>query len=255
MRIAVTRAVSPRMEECELTHQDRQPIDLSLAEKQHAGYEDALRQLGCELVAAPELPYNPDSVFVEDCAVVLDELAVITRPGAASRREEVFSIAETLEAYRKKLFYIEGPATLDGGDVLCIGPQVWVGLSQRTNPLALLQLQDILGPVGYSVQGVPLEKCLHLKSAVTQVGPGMVLLNPEWIDPAYFSGFDLVRVHPDEPAAANALLVGEDVLFPVDFPQTALRLAEAGLELLLLDNSEFIKAEGGVTCCSLVFNA
>jgi dimethylargininase len=242
------------MEDCELTHQARRPIDLSLAEKQHAGYADALRQLGCELVCAPELPYHPDSVFVEDCAIVLDELAVITRPGAASRREEVFSIAETLEAYRRKLFYIEGPATLDGGDVLCIGQQVWVGLSQRTNPMALLQLQDILGPVGYKVQGVPLEQCLHLKSAVTQVGPDTVLLNPDWIDASFFSGYDMILVHPEEPTAANALLVGEDVLYPVDFPHTALRLAEAGLELLLVDTSEFIKAEGGVTCCSIVFN-
>jgi dimethylargininase len=253
MPIAITRAVSPRMAECELTHYERQPIDVALAEKQHEEYEDALRMLGCEVDHAPELPFHPDSVFVEDCAVVLDELAIITRPGVESRVGEVHTMAETLESYRKRLHYIESPGVLDGGDVLRIGRQLWVGLSGRSNVAAVAQLQELLIPMGYSVVGVKVNGCLHLKSAVTQIGPDTLLLNPGWIDSNIFKQYNLIETHPDEPCAANALLVGETVIYPVDYPLTALRLAEAGIDLWLIDNSEVIKAEGGVTCCSVVF--
>ncbi len=251
--IAITRPVSPRMEECQLTHLDRQPIDVPLAEKQHEEYLDALRRLGCQVELAEELPHCPDAVFVEDCAVVLPELAIITRPGAESRRDEVPSMADLLSQYREKVFYIEAPGTLDGGDVLCIGDQLWVGLSARTNADAILQMQAILKPFGYTVEAVRMgQGCLHLKSAVTQVADDLLLLNPAWVHPDYFPDFDIVFTDPDEPAAANALLIGDTVIFPVDFPLTALALVDAGVELLLVDNSEVIKAEGGVTCCSVL---
>lgn len=254
--IAIVRNISPRMADCELTHLDRQPINIALAEKQHEEYIDALRRLGCEVEYAPELPHNPDSVFVEDCVVVVDELAMIARPGAESRREEVFSLAEMLEAYREKIYYIEMPGLLDGGDVLRVGKQVWVGISGRTNADAVLQLQYALKPQGYSVDAVRLKGgCLHLKSAVTQVAGDTLLLNPNWVDPSHFPGFQLIETDPDEPGAANALLIGDTVIFPVDYPMTALRLAQAGIELLLVDNSEVIKAEGGVTCCSVLLEA
>jgi dimethylargininase len=251
-KIAITRPVSPRMNECELTHLDRRPINVALAEKQHEEYEDALRMLGCEIVRAPELPEFPDSVFVEDCAVVLPEVAIITLPGTDSRKGEVYTMAETLEDFRR-LLYIEEPGQLDGGDVLRVGKQIWVGLSGRSNAWAVEQMQTMLGRFGYTVHGVPLTGCLHLKSAVTQVAENKLLINPAWLDWRSFPGFDFIEVHPGEPGAANALLIGDTVIFPVDFPQTALRLAEAGIELFLVDNSEVIKAEGGVTCCSVVF--
>lgn len=252
-RIAIVRAVSPRMAECELTHLDRQPIDIALAEKQHEEYMDALRRLGCELEPAMELPYHADGVFVEDCAVVLPELAIIARPGAESRREEVYSIVEMLERYRENIHYIEAPGTLDGGDVLRVGDQLWVGLSARTNADAVLQMQAILKPYGYTVEAVRMgQGCLHLKSAVTQVADDLLLLNPDWVHPDYFPDFDLIFTHPEEPGAANALLIDDTVIFPDDFPHTALALAEADIELLLVDNSEVIKAEGGVTCCSIL---
>ncbi len=254
MRIAITRNISPAMNRCELTHLERRAIDLPLAEKQHEEYEDALRKLGCELVKAPELPTYPDSVFVEDCAVVFDELAIITRPGAESRRAEAISMEDVLEPYRK-LHYIEAPGNLDGGDVLQLGKRVLVGLSGRTNRAAFEQLHKLLTPLGYMVEGVALRQCLHLKSAVTMVGENTVLLNPAWVDPVYFDRMNIVEVHPEEPGAANALLVGDTVIYPVDFPFTALQLAQAGVELLLVDNSEVLKAEGGVTCCSVVFEA
>lgn len=251
--IAIARSVSPRMEECELTHLDRQPIDVPLAEKQHEEYLDALRRLGCQVELAEELPHCPDAVFVEDCAVVLPELAVITRPGAERRREEVHSMADLLSQYREKVFYIEAPGTLDGGDVLCIGQQLWVGQSTRTNLAAIKQLKAILKPFGYAVTPVQMgEGCLHLKSAVTQVADDLLLLNPAWVHPDYFPDFDTVFTDPTEPTAANALLIEDTVIFPVDFPLTALALADAGVELLLIDNSEVIKAEGGVTCCSVL---
>jgi dimethylargininase len=251
--IAIVRAVSPSMADCELTHLDRQPIDIALAEKQHEEYVDALRRLGCGIERATELPQHADAVFVEDCAVVLPELAIITRPGAESRREEVYSIAEMLEQYREDIYYIEAPGTLDGGDVLRIGRQLWVGLSARTNADAILQMQTILKPYGYTVEPVRMGNgCLHLKSAVTQVAEDLLLLNPDWVHPDYFPDFDVVFTHPDEPGAANALLAGDTVIFPDDFPHTALALAEEGIELLLVDNSEVIKAEGGVTCCSIL---
>lgn len=252
MPTAITRPVSPRMGDCELTHQERQHIDVPLAEKQHEEYEDALRMLGCDIVRAPELPHHPDSVFVEDCAVVLDELAIVTRPGAESRRGEVHSVAEVLEPYRS-LYYIEEPGILDGGDVLRMGSRIWVGLSSRSNAAAVEQMQAFLAPHGYTVEGIRLRGCLHLKSAVTQVGLGTLLLNPAWVDPAIFNDFRLIETYPGEPGAANALLIGDTVIFPADFPHTALRLAEQDIELLLVDNSEVIKAEGGVTCCSIVF--
>lgn len=241
------------MGRCELTHQERQDIDIPLAEKQHEEYEDALRKLGCELVRAPELPEYPDSVFVEDCAVVFEELAIITLPGAESRRAEAISMEDVLEPYRK-LHYIEAPGTLDGGDVLQLGKRVLVGLSGRTNRAGFEQLHKLLTPLGYIVEGVVVRECLHLKSAVTQVSKNTVLLNPDWVDPLYFDGMELIEVDPDEPEAANGLLIGDTVIFPTEFPFTALRLAEAGIELLLVDNSEVLKAEGGVTCCSVVFD-
>ncbi len=240
------------MGRCELTHLKRQDIDIPLAEKQHEEYEDSLRQLGCELLRAPELSGYPDSVFVEDCAVVFDEVAVVTRPGAESRRAEAISLEDVLEPYRK-LHYIEAPGTLDGGDVLQLGRRILTGLSGRTNRAGFEQLHKLLTPLGYMVEGVVVRECLHLKSAVTRVGENTVLLNPDWVDPLYFEGMEIIEVHPDEPEAANALLIGDTAIFPTEFPFTALRLAEAGIELLLVDNSEVLKAEGGVTCCSVVF--
>lgn len=253
MPIAITRPVSPKMAECELTHFDRQPIDIALAEKQHAEYEKALERLGCKVERAFPAPELPDSVFVEDCAVVLDELAIITNPGAISRKAEIPGLTTALGPYRP-LKFILAPGVLDGGDVLVIGKQIWVGVSSRSNEEAIEQMQGFVAPFGYAVDGVEVTGCLHLKSAVTQVGEGTVLLNPDWVEAAIFKNFEIIETHPEEPGAANALLVGDTVIFPSDFPLTALRLIEAGVEVLLVDNSEVIKAEGGVTCCSVIFS-
>ncbi|MDE2273012.1 MAG: dimethylargininase, partial [Gammaproteobacteria bacterium] len=244
MLIAITRKVSPRIAECELTHLAREPIDFQRARTQHRQYETLPEKLGCKLVRLPAEPDLPDSVFVEDVAVVLDELAVITRPGAESRRAETVSVAKVLKPYRK-LFHIEPPGTLDGGDVLRLGKTLYVGLSQRSNREGTEQLQGILSPFGYVVNGVKLHDCLHLKSAVTQVAENTLLIDRAWTDAAMFHSFRLIDVASPEPFAANALLIDDTVVYPAAFPETRQRLGKQGIRVRTVDASELAKAEGG----------
>jgi dimethylargininase len=252
--LALTREVSPSLPRCELTHRPRETIDLDRARAQHGAYEDVLRAIGCEVRRLPPAPDLPDAVFVEDIAVVFDEVAIVTRPGAASRRAEVRSVADTLASYRP-LRVIEAPATLDGGDVLVVGRSLFVGLSTRTNEEGVRQLAAAVAPHGYTVRSLAVRSCLHLKSAVTRVGPATVLLNPSWVDAAAFDALETIEVHPGEAWGANALAVGPAVVYPDAFPRTRERLSRRGLDLRVLDVSELAKAEGGVTCCSLVLEA
>jgi dimethylargininase len=256
--VAITREVSPAIARCELTYAPRQPIDLALARTQHLRYEECLRGLGCRLVRLPADPRLPDSVFVEDTAVVLDEVAVVARPGARSRRAETRAVAEVLASYRR-VFHLHAPCTLDGGDVLVAGRCVFVGLSRRTNQEGLEEVRSLLTPFGYRVQGVPVERALHLKSAVTCIEERTLLVNHNWTDTSVFAGspdgFELVDVAPEEPSAGNALLVGDTVVYPEAFPLTRRRLEARGIKVIGVDVSELAKAEGGVTCCSLILTA
>ena len=251
---ALTRQISPHFDECELTHLDRQPIDPALARAQHQQYEAALRELGCEVISLPAEAELPDSVFVEDVALVFDEVAIITRPGADSRQPEAESIARALKPYRT-LYTIEAPGTLDGGDVLRVGKTVYIGLSSRSNSAGVEQTQKFLAPYGYTVQGVEVTGCLHLKSAVTQVSDDTLLINPAWIDRRIFGEMRFIEVDEAEPSAANAVWIDGTVLYPSSFPKTQRRLEEAGLRLKIVDATEVAKAEGAVTCCSLIFPA
>lgn len=253
-RLAVTRPVSAAMAACELTHVARAAIDIDLARRQHETYEQALGGLGCRIERLTEEPSLADSVFVEDTAVVLDEVAVITRPGAASRRPETTAIASVLGKYRH-IEYIRAPATLDGGDVLRVGRTVYVGLSTRSNAAAIDQLGALLARHGYRVAGVPVGGCLHLKSAVTRVGPQLLLINPAYVERHRFADMQFVEVDPDESFAANALLIGQELIYPASNPRTAQRLRQRGLTVRTVDVSELEKAEGAVTCCSLIFSA
>jgi dimethylargininase len=252
LRIAVTREVSAALPRCELSYLPRKPIDLDLARDQHRAYEEALESLGCRLVSLPELPEQADAVFVEDTALVLDELAIITRPGAESRRAETLSMAALLAGFRK-LTYIQAPATLDGGDVLVVGRTLYVGRSGRSNPAGIAQLAKAVEPHGYAVAAVELKGCLHLKTAATLVAPGLLLIDPVCVDRRAFTDLDFLEVDPEEPHGANALLVGHRVIYPRSCPRTRERLLGRGLQLVSVDMSETEKAEGGVTCCSLVF--
>jgi dimethylargininase len=254
MRIAITRPVSASLARCELTHLERQPIDVDLARDQHQLYEEVLAAAGSTITRLPEEPELPDAVFVEDAAIVFDELAVITRPGAESRRPETRSVAEALVSLRK-IATIQAPGTLDGGDVMCVGKMVYVGASSRSNPEGVRQLRALLKPFGYLVQAVTVRGCLHLKSAVTQVAPDSLLVNPDWVDAATWPELRIISVDAQEPHGGNALLIGQSVIYPTAYPKTRASLEAQGIPVIAVDVSELIKAEGAVTCCSLVFEA
>jgi dimethylargininase len=258
MLLALTRAVPPSIDRCELTHLDRTPIDYAQAVREHATYEDALRQAGCVVQRLPELPDNPDSVFVEDTAVVIDELAVMARPGAVSRRGEVDSMADALRPFRQ-LAYIQAPGTLDGGDVLVTPGKVFVGITARTNADGARQLADHLAPFGYETIRVPVTGCLHLKSAVTLCavelaagGGSYMTINPSFVDRSIFRDFELIEVDPSEPMAGNVLLVQNRVICAEEHPLTRQRIQAFGLVTQSVPARELAKAEGGVTCCSVI---
>lgn len=253
MPIAITRAISESIINCELTHLERTPIDLEIARQQHKQYEEALKSIGCEVISLPEMPDLPDSVFVEDTAVILDEATIITNPGAISRQSEIDSIAEILKDYRT-LIYIESPATVDGGDVLVVGKKIYVGLSSRSNMQAVEQMQNALKDFGYEVTGVEVKGCLHLKSAVTVISKDTLLINPAWVNKNIFAGMNFIEVDESEPSAANGLLINNSVIYPTAFPKTSQKLKDNGINVILVDADELAKAEGAVTCCSLILN-
>jgi dimethylargininase len=250
-RVAVTRQISSAMTRCELTHLQRTVIDVALAREQHHAYEQALRRLDCRIESLPEQAELPDSVFVEDAAVVLEEVAVVTRPGAPARRAETASIAAVLENYRE-LVRIESPGTLDGGDVLRVGRVLYVGISSRSNVSGIEQLATLLQPFGCRVLPVAVQGCLHLKSAVTQVTEDALLINSRYVERRHFPGMSFIEVHAEEPSGANALMVGADVIYPSSHPRTADMLRRHGVRVHTVEMSETEKAEGGVTCCSLL---
>lgn len=255
--LAITRAVPPSISQCELTHLTREPIDYARAVAEHAQYEETLRMLGCRVERLPDAPDLPDSVFVEDTAVVLDDVAVMARPGAESRRPEVDAMAAVLGAHRP-LVFIEAPGTLDGGDVLVTAGKVFVGISGRTNEDGVRQLTAALAPRGFEVVSIPVTGCLHLKSAVTAVwappirGRGVLIVNPAWIDVGAFQDFDLIEVDPAEPAAANVLRVGFSLICANEHPKTRRQLELRGFATHPVPAGELAKAEGGVTCGSVM---
>jgi dimethylargininase len=250
MLTAITRAPSLSINRCELTFLERQPIDFARAAAQHRAYEDSLLSLGLRVVSLPALPDLPDSVFVEDPALVLDEIAILTRPGAASRQPEVECLAAALAPFRS-LLRIQAPATLEGGDILRAGRTLFAGLSTRTNAEGIAQLAALTEPHGYTVIPVEVRGCLHLKSAACYLGRDTILANRAWIDPAPFSTFRILDVREDW--AADVLPIGETILIPANFPETAAMLEAESFQPQPVDVSELQKAEAGVTCMSLIF--
>ena len=255
MPLAFTRQVSPRIVDCALTHLDRSPIDPERAAVQHAAYERALQDAGYEVVRLPYLADDPDAVFVEDTAILLGEHAIITRPGAPSRRDEVDSTAEGLQSYFS-IRYIQS-GNLDGGDVLKIGKRLYVGLSNRTDAEGTRALEATVAPLGYEVLSVNLGRCLHLKTAITLAGVDSggrptLLANPEWVDTNSFGDADIIHVADDEPFAANVVHAGDRLIMAAGSPGTATRLRERGFIVIGVDVSELQKAEAGGTCMSLL---
>jgi dimethylargininase len=252
MLAAVTREVSPGMNRCVLSYLERVEIDVVKAAQQHRRYEACLRALGCEVISLPAEPDLPDSVFVEDPAVVVDEVAMLTRPGAESRRREGESLAKTLAQFRP-VRWMQAPATLEGGDVMRAGKTLYVGASARTNAAGIMQLAEELKPYGYAVKPVEVRGCLHLKSGCCYLGEGTVLANRQWVDAAALADLRIVDVAPDEPWAANLLTIGVTAVMPAGFPATAEIVERLGWKVQTVDISELRKAEAGVTCSSLVF--
>lgn len=270
MLTAITRQVSPSINRCELTYHVQEPIDVAKAIAQHEAYEECLRSLGVRVVSLEAEPDLPDAVFVEDAAIVVDEVAVIPVMGAASRRPETESLARALSIYRP-LKFMHAPDTLDGGDVMRIGRRMFVGASSRTNTEGIAQLRAALSPFDYEVLAVDVRQCLHLKSGCSYVGANSILVNRELVDVKQLAGFELIDIPASEPGAANVLLiedviegavegviessVKEVVIVPNAFPQTISLLEARGFNVRAIDVSEFQKAEGGVTCKSIIFNA
>lgn len=254
MLTAITRAVSPALANCELSFISRRPIDLELACAQHRAYAQLLEKLGARVISLPAEPVLPDSMFVEDPALVLEELAVVFPLGTDSRRPEAASLAAALSKFRK-LAYVTLPGTLEGGDILRVGRKLFIGLTQRSNLEGHRQLASILAPHKYEVISVPVTGCLHLKSAVTSLGRETLLANRAWFDISLFSAYQWIDVDPAEPHAANALALGSTVIFPASFPRTRGRIEAAGFHVTALDISELQKAESGLTCSSLLFES
>jgi len=254
MLTAITRSVTESIVDCELTFLPRRHIDVSKAIRQHRQYEECLRRLGVHVISLAPEPGLPDSPFVEDVAVVVDELAVIAAMGAVTRKPEVQSIEHVLSLYRSAR-YLNDSATLEGGDVIQAGDSLYVGLSRRTNREGVDQLREAVSPFGYQVRAVKVSGCLHLSTGCSYIGSNTILANPDWVDVSRFDGFKIISVPRSEPWAANAMLIGDTVIAAGAYPKTRARLEQQGFRVETLDISELEKAEGGLTCLSLIFDS
>lgn len=253
MDIAIIRPVSHSIQDCELTHLSRAPICHRTAQRQHDAYAQTLQSCGIEIIELPAMHDQPDAVFVEDTVVVVDELAVLARMGAASRQGEVDSMAACIGDYRD-VVRIESPGTLEGGDIIQVDKTIFAGRSSRTNGAGIEQLREHLTPFGYSVIRVPIPGALHLKTACTCIGRNTMLVNTDWVSQEQFetAGMSVIDVHPDEPFAGNAIALDNGLIFSEQFPKTATRLRDEGFDLKLVDSTELAKAEGSLTCKSVL---
>jgi dimethylargininase len=254
MLTAITRKISPSIGNCELEFQPRVPIDFERASEQHRQYEACLERLGVRVISLPAEPEFPDATFVEDPVVVLNHIAVIARMGAESRRREAESLAAALAPFRE-VVRLREPAMLEGGDVLQVGGTLYVGLSRRTNADGIRQLSEILKGSMYHVVPVEVDGCLHLKTACCALTDRTVLANRAWFDAAALEGVHIVDVPKEEPRAANVLRVGQTLVVPASCPGTIRMLEESAFRVVSFDNSELAKAEAGLTCTSVIFDA
>jgi dimethylargininase len=253
MRLALTREPSPRLAEGEVTFMQRSPVDYAAALVQHRTYCETLEACGVTVRVLPPLIDFPDSVFVEDTAVVLDEVAVLLPLGAPTRRAESACMRDALAEYRT-VVEIPTSARIEGGDVLRVGRTIFVGQSTRTNADGAAALAEATAPYGYSVIPVDVPGCLHFKTGCTALDDSTLLVNPGWVDVEPLRDFALVPVESSEPWAANVLRLDPHFIAPADCPRTAEMIAARGHNVRLVDISEFAKIEAGLTCMSLVFN-
>lgn len=249
MVTALVRRPGPRFDEGLVTHVERVPVDVELACRQWEGYVAALEGFGWSIVEVEPADDCPDAVFVEDTAVVANGVAVLAQPRAASRRDEVAGTERALKGLVDRITTLPRDATLDGGDVLQSGRDVWVGWGGRTNMSAITALRSLLGPRGRRVHAVPTRRVLHLKSAVTALPDGTVVGHEPLVDdPAAFPTFLAV---PEEPGSHVVVVDDETVLVATGAPATTALLEARGLRVVAVDLSEFTKLEGCVTCLSI----
>ncbi len=251
MTIAIIRLPAPSIANCELTFIDRVPIDYAKAQAQHRAYREALETCGVKVVTLPAADALPDSVFVEDTAIILDEVAIITPMGIASRRPEPVLIESDIARFRPTV-HINLPATIEGGDVMRLGKAIFVSLSTRTNMAGIEALRTLAAPYGYTVTQVTLRDCLHLKSACTALDDQTILVNSAGVDTALFEDYKLVEVASDEPGAANVVRANGTILLNSQYPQTGEIIEQHGYKVCAVDTSEFTKAEAAMTCMSLI---
>jgi dimethylargininase len=250
---AIVRQPGGDLSACELSYQQREPIDAQRLAAQHADYVAALRAAGLNVITLPALPEFPDSVYVEDTAIVLDEVAIMTRPGVPSRIGEVEPMARILEPLRT-ILTMEAPSALDGGDVCLHAGVLHVGQGGRTNHAGLKELAHLVLDHGYRVKAVELGDCLHLKSAMSSLPDGRVLIHRDWLNLSRVEHSGIIEAHPSEPCGANVLTVGEHVICSSAYPRTNQRLSDEGFSLLEVNLSEVHKMEAAVTCPSLILN-
>jgi dimethylargininase len=231
---------------------EREPIDYELALRQHEKYCDLLRRHDVEVIRLCDSISCPDCCFVEDTAIVVDEVAIITSMGVASRRDELPAVATELAKYRR-LVYISPPATIEGGDVLQRGRTIFIGLSTRTNLQGIKELKQILEPLGYCIVPVEVRGSLHLTTACSLIDDETVLLNPRWANPEAFKRLNIIETPEGEDWAANTMRIRNVICLEAAFPRTAQRVQKYHPRIELLDISEFRKAEAGLSCLSIIF--
>jgi len=249
----LTHLPSPSLEQCELTFLNSEPINIKKALKEHEAYREMINSCGANVIVIDKNIDLPDSVFVEDPIIVFDEVAILTSMGVESRRKESATMEQVFLKYRE-IKRIELPSKIEGGDVLKIGKQIFVGKSTRTNAQGIRDLREILTPYGYEVIAVKVAGCLHLKTGCTALDDKTLLINPEWIDSKVFTGFRQIIVPREEPFGANILKINEIICMNEAFPKTIELVVSLGYKVKSTDITEFVKAEAGLTCMSVPFN-
>lgn len=249
---AIVRDVPESFNRCVSNSNTYDDIDTELAKLQHQQYCKTLSLLGINLIRLDTDDSLPDCCFTEDTAVIIDDLAIITSPGIESRVAETIALEKTLALY-KGIFRISQPGTIEGGDVLRIERTLYIGISSRTNSEGIRQMAAILEPRGYCIVPVEIRNTLHLKSVCTYLGNGLIIVAEGYFDLNIFSGFEKIIVPEEEAYCANCLSVNRRVIIPKGFPKTKELLEEKGLLVIELEMSEFRKADGALTCLSVIF--
>jgi len=255
--IALVRGISSSFAGALVQHAPSAPIDVATARRQHAAYVEALSALGYAVEALPADDRFPDGCFVEDVAVVHEGRALVTRPGAPTRRGEGEAVREALAriAGIERIETMEAPATLEGGDCLRIGTRLYVGLGARTNEAGVARARAVFGPVGLEVIGVPIGEVLHLKCVCSSPGPAHVLVAEGTVPPETFAGVEPILVPRAEAHAANCVARAGAVVIPAGCPATAAALTSRGYRVSTVDNEQIRRADGALTCLSIRIDA